>query len=80
MNGKLVSLNSSYYALKAYLKLLFSSGDDGLQSQLQSQLYYPDDDDMDNADAYRGNNGALISDMRLSNRASRIFDLEGPLY
>ena len=79
MNGKLVSLNTSYYAWKAYLKLLLSSGDDASQSQLQSQLYYPDDDDMDNADAYGGNNSGL--NLRYTfTQQSRIFDLEGPLY
>ena len=79
MNGKLVSLNTSYYAWKAYLKLLLSSGDDASQSQLQSQLYYPDDDDMDNADAYGGNNSGL--NLRYAfTQQSRIFDLEGPLY
>lgn len=39
MNGKLVSLNTSYYAWKAYLKLFLSSGSDVSQSQLQAQLY-----------------------------------------
>lgn len=28
MNGKLVSLNTSYYPWKAYLKLILSGGDD----------------------------------------------------
>lgn len=78
-NGKLVSLNTSYYAWKAYLKLLFSSGDDVFQSQLQSQLYYPDDDDMDNPDAYGGNNGGLNNRYAFT-KNSQIFDLKSPLY
>ena len=44
MNGKPVSLNTGYYAWKAYLKLLLPSEDDASQSRLQSQLYFPDDD------------------------------------
>ncbi|XP_065943389.1 uncharacterized protein F54H12.2-like [Magallana gigas] len=79
MNGKLVSLNTSYYAWKAYLKLLLSSGSDVSQSQLQSQLYYPDDDDMDNPDAYGGNNGGLNNRYAFTQN-SQIFDMEGPLY
>lgn len=79
MNGKLVSLNTSYYAWKAYLKLLLSSGSDVSQSQLQSQLYYPDDDDMDNPDAYGGTNGGLNNRYAFTQN-SQIFDLEGPLY
>ena len=35
MNGKLVSLNTSYYPWKAYLKLLQSNGNDGAAFQLQ---------------------------------------------
>ena len=37
MNGKLVSLDTSYYPWKAYLKLLLSNGNDGAASHLQSQ-------------------------------------------
>jgi hypothetical protein len=79
MNGKLVSLNTSYYAWKAYLKLLLSSGGDITRSQLQSQLYSPDDDNMDDGNAYGGTNGGLAIRYAFT-QESRIFDLEGPLY
>jgi hypothetical protein len=51
MNGRLISLNTSYYPWKAYLKTPMSIGGDALESQLQSQLYYLDD--IYNLDAYR---------------------------
>lgn len=43
MNNKLVSLNSSHYPLKAYLKTVLSSGSDEQNSQLQNQLFFKDD-------------------------------------
>ena len=79
MNGKLVSLNTSYYPWKAYLKLLLSSGGDASESQLQSQLYYLDDDNMDDPDAYGGSNGGLANRYAFIQK-SQIFDMEGPLY
>lgn len=79
MNGKLVSLNTSYYPWKVYLKLLLSSGGDVSESQLQSQLFYLDDDDMDNPDAYGGTNGGLSNRYAFTQK-SQIFDMEGPLY
>ena len=50
MNGKLISLNTSYYPWKAYLKLLLSNGSDIAHSRLQSQLFYLDDDDTEDVD------------------------------
>jgi len=79
MNGKLVSLNTNNYPWKAYLKLLASSNEDATDSQLQSQLYYKDDFDMDDADAYGGSNGGLTNRYTFT-KESKIFDMEGPLY
>ena len=79
LNGKLVSLNTSYYPWKAYLKLLLSNGSDIARSQLQSQLFYLDDDDVDDSDPAAGTNGGLAQRYDF-NKESRIFDLKGPLY
>ncbi|XP_021365775.1 uncharacterized protein F54H12.2-like [Mizuhopecten yessoensis] len=79
MNGKLVSLNTSNYPWKAYLKVLLSSGEDVTQSQLQSQLYYQDGYDMDDPDAATGSNAGLLYRYEYTQK-SRIFDIEGPLY
>ena len=79
LNGKLVSLNTSYYPWKAYLKLLLSNGSDIARSQLQSQLFYLDDDDVDDSDPAAGTNGGLAQRYDFT-KESRIFDLEGPLY
>ena len=78
MNRKLVSLNTSYYQRKAYLKLLLSNGSHIAQSQLQSQLFYLDDSD-DDPDPAAGSNGGLAQRYQFT-KESRIFDLEGPLY
>lgn len=78
MNGKLVSLNTSYYPWKAYLKLLLSSGREASDSQLQSQLFYLDDAEMDDGNAYGGTNGGLAQRYEHT-KLSKIFDLEGPL-
>ena len=79
MNGKLVSLNTSYYPWKAYLKLLLSNGKDGAASQLQSQLFYLNDFDLDDVDPAAGSNGGLAQRFQYT-KESRIFDMEGPLY
>ena len=79
MNGKLVSLNTSYYPWKAYLKLLLSNGNDGAASQLQSQISYLDDFDMDDVDPAAGSNGRLALRYDYT-KESRIFDMEGHLY
>ena len=79
MNGKLVSLNTSYYPWKSYLKLLLSNGNDIAQSQLQSQLFYLDDSVVDDPDPAAGSNGGLAQRYQFT-QDSNIFDLEGPLY
>lgn len=79
MNGKLVSLNTNYYPWKANLKIILSSGTDGSESQLQSHLFFSDDADMDDANAYGGTNGGLAKRYTFT-QLSKVFDLEGPLY
>ncbi|XP_062597067.1 uncharacterized protein F54H12.2-like [Saccostrea cucullata] len=79
MNGKLVSLNTSYHPWKTYLKLILSDGGDVTDSQLQSQLFFLDDSDMDDPDPYAGSNGGLAN-RYVYTQQSHIFDLEGPLY
>ena len=79
MNGKLISLNTSYYPWKAYLKLLLSNGNDIAKSQLQSQLFYLDDYDTEDVDPEAGSNGGLAQRYQFT-QESNIFDLEGPLY
>ena len=78
MNGKLVSLNTSYYPWKAYLKLLLSNGNDIATSQLQSQLFYLDDDDLEDVDPEAESNGGLAQRYQFT-KESNIFDMEGPL-
>jgi len=61
MNGKLVSLNTNNYPWKAYLRLLLSGGEDVAESQLQSQLYYQDNGDMESINPLSGSNEGLIN-------------------
>ena len=79
MNGHLVSRNTSYYPWKAYLKLLLSIGNDVASFQLQSELFYLDDFDMDDVDPAAGNNVRLAQRYQYT-KQSRIFDMEGPFY
>ncbi len=74
MNNKLVSLNSSHYPWKAYLKTIMSSGYDEQNSQLQSQLFYKDDDPMDSVTL----NAGYINRYEYT-KQSREFELESPL-
>jgi len=79
MNGKLVSLNTNNYPWKAYMKVLLSSGGDASDSQLQSQLYYIDEGELDDPKIVGGSNAGLLNRNTFTQR-SKIFDLEGPLY
>ena len=79
MNGKLVSLNTSYYPWKAYLKLLLSNGNDVAHSQLESQLFFLDDYDVEDTDPVSGSNGGLAQRYQFTQQ-SQVFDMEGPLY
>lgn len=75
MNGKLVSLNTSYYPWKAYM----SNGNDVAHSQLKSQLFFLDDDDVEDADPASGWNGGLAQPYQFTQQ-SRISNMEVPLY
>lgn len=79
MNGKCVSQNANNYPWKAYLKVLLSNGPSASQSQLQTQLYYPDKEVLDDADAATGRNQGLRA-RYVFTQQSRTFDLKGPLY
>lgn len=79
MNGKCVSQNANNYPWKAYLKVLLSSGPASTASQLQTQLYYPDKDSLDDPDPALGKNTGLRS-RYVFTQESKAFDLEGPLY
>jgi len=74
MNNKLVSLNTSHYPWKAYLKTILSSGSDEQRSQLQSQLIFKDDDPMDSVTT----NAGFVNRYEYT-KLSREFELEGPL-
>ncbi|KAL5020749.1 hypothetical protein ScPMuIL_002171, partial [Solemya velum] len=78
MNGKLCSLNTSYYPWKAYLKTILSTGSKALKSQLQSQLFYLDASP-DDTDPVGGGNYGLVS-RYFWVKNSKSFDMEGPLY
>lgn len=79
MNGKWVTQNANNYPWKAYLKVLLSNGTEASESHLQTQLYYPDRDDMDDANPAAGKNTGLRT-RYVFTQQSRTFDLEGPLY
>lgn len=48
-------------------------------SQLQSQLFFLDDNDTEDPDPAAGSNGGLAQQYQYT-KESRIFDMEGPLY
>lgn len=79
MNGKCVTQNANNYPWKAYLKVLLSNGTEASESHLQTQLYYPDRDDIDDANATAGKNTGLRS-RYVFTQQSRTFDLERPMY
>lgn len=79
MNGKCVTRNANNYPWKAYLKVMLSNGTEASESHLQTQLYYPDKDDMGDAYAAAGKNTGLRTRYVLTQQ-SRTFDLEGPRY
>lgn len=78
MNNQLVSLNTSHYPWKAYLKTMLSSGRDEQDSQLQSQLFFKDSYALDDMDPKSGGNPGLLR-RRGYTKKSREFELEGPL-
>lgn len=56
MNGKLVSLNTNNYPWKAYIKTIMKTSSNDLP-YLESQLYYPDDPDLEETNCVSGTNG-----------------------
>ncbi|XP_078330796.1 uncharacterized protein F54H12.2-like [Crassostrea virginica] len=78
-NGKLMSQNANNYPWKAYLKVLLSSGVDCIDTQLQTELYFPDQDSTNDPDAKTGGNEGFRK-RYVFTQLSRTFDLEGPLY
>ena len=78
-NGKLMSQNANNYPWKAYLKVLLSSGVDCTDTQLQTQLYFPDQDSTNDPDPKTGVNEGLRK-CYIFTQLSRTFDLEGPLH
>ncbi|CAC5402771.1 unnamed protein product [Mytilus coruscus] len=79
MNNKLVSLNTSNYPWKAYLKTILTSGTDEQKSQLQSQLFMKDSGDLATTNGKNGANTGLIL-RRDFIKNSREFEMEGPLF
>ncbi|CAC5402758.1 unnamed protein product [Mytilus coruscus] len=79
MNNKLVSLNTSNYPWKAYLKTILTSGTDEQKSQLQSQLFMKDSGDLATTNGKNGTNTGLIL-RRDFIKNSREFEMEGPLF
>lgn len=60
LNNKLVSFNTNNYPWKAYLKTILFSGKDELYSQKQSELFYKDEGNINDANAYNGGNAGLV--------------------
>lgn len=78
LNNKLVSFNTNNYPWKAYLKTFLFSGKDELYSQKQSELFYKDEGNINDANAYNGGNAGLV--MRYAyTQQSKVFELEGNL-
>lgn len=78
LNNMLVSFNTNNYPWKAYLKTLLFSGKDELYSQKQSELFYKDEGNINDANAYNGGNAGLV--MRYAyTQQSKVFELEGNL-
>ena len=77
-NGKLISQNANNYPWKAYFKVVLSNGIPASKSQLQTQLFYPDVEDLDDVDPAGTNQGLRLR--YVFTQASRVFDMEGPLY
>ena len=64
-NEKLMSQNVNNYPWKAYLKVLLSSGVDCTDTELQTQLYFPDQDSTNDPNAKTGGNEGLRKRLRL---------------
>ncbi|XP_062613735.1 uncharacterized protein F54H12.2-like [Saccostrea cucullata] len=78
LNNKLVSFNTNNYPWKAYLKTILFSGKDELNSQKQSELFFKDEGNLGDSNAYNGGNAGLILRYGYTHE-SRVFELEGNL-
>lgn len=78
LNNKLVSFNTNNYPWKAYFKTILFSGKDELYSQKQSELFFKDDGNLGDANAYNGANSGLTVRYGYT-QESKAFELEGNL-
>ncbi|XP_061170290.1 uncharacterized protein F54H12.2-like [Saccostrea echinata] len=78
LNNKLVSFNTNNYPWKAYFKTILFSGKDELDSQKQSELFFKDERNLSDANAYNGGNAGLVLRYGYT-RESKVFELEGNL-
>ncbi|XP_061190601.1 uncharacterized protein F54H12.2-like [Saccostrea echinata] len=78
LNNKLVSFNTNNYPWKSYLKTILFSGRDELSSQKQSELFFKDEGNLGDANAYNGGNAGLVLRYGYTQQ-SKTFKLEGNL-
>ena len=78
MFSQMVSFNTNNYPWKAYLKTVLFGGKDELSSQKQSQLFFKDEGNLGDPNAYNGGNAGLV--LRYGYTEQRkVFELEGSL-
>ncbi|XP_061170259.1 uncharacterized protein F54H12.2-like [Saccostrea echinata] len=75
LNNKLVSFNTNNYPWKAYLKTVLFGGKEELSSQKQSQLFFKDEGNLGDANAYNGGNAGLVLRYGYT-QESKVFELE----
>ncbi|XP_062621650.1 uncharacterized protein F54H12.2-like [Saccostrea cucullata] len=78
LNNKLISLNTTNYPWKAYMKTVLFSGRDELLSQKQSQLFTKDEGNLADPNAYNGGNAGLVERYSYTQK-SNVFEMEGSL-
>lgn len=78
LNNKLVSFNTNNYPWKAYFKTILFSGKDELNSQKQSELFFKEERNLGDANAYNGGNTGLVLRYGYTQQ-SAVFELEGNL-
>ncbi|XP_061170583.1 uncharacterized protein F54H12.2-like [Saccostrea echinata] len=78
LNNKLVSFNTNNYPWKAYLKTVLFGGKEELSSQKQSQLFFKDEGNLADSNAYNGGNAGLVLRYGYT-QESKVFELEGNL-
>ena len=81
LNGKLVTPSVNTYPYKAYLETLLSYGSDAKESQLTSQLWYLDEDPIDDIEPFKaeGANPGL-KDRGLHIKESKSVEMMGRLH